>query len=217
MTATDDDWPAVAGNIKKARQRWGRLARVLVREGADPKVSRTFYIAVKQAVLLFGSETWVLTSKMEKALDTFQARVERTLTGRQPRNGIYRTCYYPSLAGAMKKVGIVRIWTSILRRKNTVAQFIATRSILDLCEKVNKRPGARVSRRWWEQTGIDWKGARERAEVAAESAEPGTKALTDLESEADNTTDGTVRGTGGEEASLGASGSSGAEWSGAED
>ena len=63
--------------------------------------------------------------------------------------------------------------------------------------------------------GIDWKGARERAE-AAEAAEPGTKALTDSESEADDATDGTVRGTG-EEASLGASGSSGAEWSGVED
>ena len=62
--------------------------------------------------------------------------------------------------------------------------------------------------------GIDWKGARERAEAASEAAELGTKALTDSESEADDATDGTVRGTG-EEASLGASGSSGAERSGA--
>ena len=42
LTATDDDWPAVAGNIRKARVSWGRLARVLGREGADPKVSRSF-------------------------------------------------------------------------------------------------------------------------------------------------------------------------------
>ena len=51
---------------------------------------------------------------------------------------------------------------------------------------------------------------------AAEVVDPGTKVLTDSESEVDDATDGTVRGTG-EEASLGASGSSGAEWSGAED
>ena len=38
LTATDEDWLAVAGNIKKARRSWGRLARVLGREGADPKV-----------------------------------------------------------------------------------------------------------------------------------------------------------------------------------
>ena len=68
MTNTDDDWPAVAGNLRKARVSWGRLARFLGREGADPKVSRKFYIAVTQQVLLFGEEIWVLTRRMEAAL-----------------------------------------------------------------------------------------------------------------------------------------------------
>ena len=31
MTAGDDDWPAVAGNLKKARKSWGRLNRILTR------------------------------------------------------------------------------------------------------------------------------------------------------------------------------------------
>ena len=75
LTATDDDWPAVAGNIRKERVSWGRLARVLGREGADPKVSRSFYTAVAQQVLLFEAETWVLTRKMGSALDAFQGRV----------------------------------------------------------------------------------------------------------------------------------------------
>ena len=48
LTATDDDWPAVARNLQKARATWGRLARILGREGADPKVSCNFYIAVTQ-------------------------------------------------------------------------------------------------------------------------------------------------------------------------
>ena len=82
LTATDDDWPAVAGNIQKVWRSWGRMAKVLGREGADPKVSQTFFIAVTQQVLLFGAETWVLTEKMEKALDAFQVRVEQKLTGR---------------------------------------------------------------------------------------------------------------------------------------
>ena len=45
LTNTDDDWPAVAGNIRKARANWGRLARILGREGADPKVSRSIKTA----------------------------------------------------------------------------------------------------------------------------------------------------------------------------
>ena len=60
LMATDDDWLAVVGNLGKARRSWGRLSRVLGRDGVYPKVSRAFYIDVTQAVLLFGSETWVL-------------------------------------------------------------------------------------------------------------------------------------------------------------
>ena len=59
LTSTGDDWPAVARNLQRARATWGRLARILGREGADPKVSRNFYIAVTQQVLLFGAETLV--------------------------------------------------------------------------------------------------------------------------------------------------------------
>ena len=123
LTATDDDWPVVSGNIRKARVSWGRLARVLGREGADPKVSRSFYNAVTHQVLLFGAETWVLTKTMESALDAFQGRVARHLTGRQTCRGRDRRWFYPALAGALKEAGAVRIRTSILRRQNTVAQF----------------------------------------------------------------------------------------------
>ena len=139
------------------------MARVLGREGADPKVSQSFNTAVTQQVLLFGAETWVLNWKMESALDAFQGRVARRLTGRQPRRGRNGRWFYPALAGAMKVAGVVRIRTSILRRQNTVAQFIATRPIMGLCEVTERRAGTRVPRRWWEQTGIDWKADREAA------------------------------------------------------
>ena len=50
-------------------------------------MSRNFYIAVTQQVLLFGAETWVLTVRIEAALAAFQGRVARQLTGRLPRRG----------------------------------------------------------------------------------------------------------------------------------
>ena len=127
LTATDNDCPEVAGNIKKAQRSWGHLARVLGREEADPKVSRNFYTDLTQQVLLFGAETWVPKKNMESDLDAFQGRVARTLTGRQPRRGRDGRWFYPSLTGAMKEAGIVRIRTLILRRQKKVAQFIATR------------------------------------------------------------------------------------------
>ena len=84
LAAGDDDWLAVVGNPGKAWKSWGRLSQVLGREGADPKVSGNFYKAVAQMVLIFGSHTWVLTQRMEKALDSFQSRVVRRLTGKKP-------------------------------------------------------------------------------------------------------------------------------------
>ena len=38
MTAGDDNWPSVAGKLVKARKSWGRLERILSREGEDKRV-----------------------------------------------------------------------------------------------------------------------------------------------------------------------------------
>ena len=121
LTKTDDDWPAVVGNIRKARASWGRLARILGREGADLKVTRSFYTAVTQQVLLFRAESWVLTKRMESAMDAFQGRVARRFTGRMPRRGREGKWVYPPLAGVLKEAGVVRARTSVLRRQNRVA------------------------------------------------------------------------------------------------
>ena len=56
LTAGDDDWLEVVGNLGKARKSWGRLSWILIQEGADPKVLGYSYKAVAQAVLLFGAE-----------------------------------------------------------------------------------------------------------------------------------------------------------------
>ena len=68
----------------------------------------------------------------------------------------------PPLAGVLKEAGVVRARTSVLRIQNTVAQFIATRPILGLCKVAERRRGTRVPQQWWEQSGRDWKLAREK-------------------------------------------------------
>ena len=71
LTAGDDDWPEVEENLGKAQKSWGRLKRILSREGADKRVSGIFFMAVVQQVLMFGAEMWVLTPRIERALDSF--------------------------------------------------------------------------------------------------------------------------------------------------
>ena len=85
LMASDDDWPAVVGNIRKARKKLAQLSRILGREEANPQVSGIFFKAVLQAVLLFRSETWVMTPCMGRVLGGFQHRVAKQITGRQPR------------------------------------------------------------------------------------------------------------------------------------
>ena len=72
ISAADDDWTAVAKNLARARKVLSRMSRILTREGAAPRVSGLFFKAVVQAVLLSGSETWVLTACMGKDLGGFR-------------------------------------------------------------------------------------------------------------------------------------------------
>ena len=68
---TDNDLPAVDQNLQRTQVKWGCLAKILGREGVDKRMARRFYVAVVQAVLVFGSETWVMTPWLEKALEGF--------------------------------------------------------------------------------------------------------------------------------------------------
>ena len=65
---TEDEWPAVARNLARAKKVWSRMSRILNKEGAAPRVSSFFFKAVIQAVLLFQEETWVVTPRMGKAM-----------------------------------------------------------------------------------------------------------------------------------------------------
>ena len=84
-------------------------------------------------------------------------------------------------------------------RQNTVAQYIATRPLLDLCEGARAREGARVPMRSRGQADIDWETAKEKGVEQDSTGGSGTD--TDGEEER-------------EDASR-ASRSSRAEWSGA--
>ena len=104
-----------------------------------------FFKAVVQQVLLFGAETWAVTPRIERALNSFMHVVAIRITGIQSRRGWDGKWFYPSLEGAMKEAGFKDIRRSINNRQNTIVQYIATRPLLDLCEGTNQIGGARVS------------------------------------------------------------------------
>ena len=72
------------------------------------------------------------------------------------------------MATAREEAGFLTMEEYIRRRQDTVTQYIATQSLLDLCEGSERAPGARVVMWWWEQVGIDLAGARESVAATAE-------------------------------------------------
>ena len=87
LATEDDDCPSVVRNIRHDRQKWELLTRILIREGADYKSPGQIYLTVVQSVLLYGSETWVLTPHMKRVLVGSHHRVTSRMTGRQPLKG----------------------------------------------------------------------------------------------------------------------------------
>ena len=61
---------------------------------------------------------------------------------------------------AREEAGLQTIGEYIRRWQNTVTKYIATLSLIDLCEGSERALGERVGIRWWEQEGINMTGER---------------------------------------------------------
>ena len=77
-------------------------------------------MAVVQAVLLFGSETWVMTPRLEKSLEGFHHQAVRQMAGMGPKFQRYGKWVYTPIGAALVIVGLEEIWVYIARRQNTV-------------------------------------------------------------------------------------------------
>ena len=57
-------------------------------------------------------------------------------------------------------VGLKEIGVYIARRQKMIAQYIATRPLMDLCMVAEQNTGVKISRQWWEQYNLDILGIR---------------------------------------------------------
>jgi hypothetical protein len=152
LSSSDDDWLDIIKSLVKARQRWDRISRVLTREGATPRVSAMFYKAVIQTVLLYGSETWVLTARIISKLEGFHRQIARPLTGRAPvylrREGQWQ---YSPLGDAMEEAGLFSIDEYITRRRNRISECVETRPLIAVCKEMESLGISSNHQFWWNQ------------------------------------------------------------------
>ena len=150
LDQSDDDWKSVLHNIRKARQVWGRLGKLLRREWAELTVPEKFYLTVVQAVLLFGAETWVLTEIMIQRLEGAHVIFLRKITRKQATRRRYGYWRQVTSEAVLQGAGTQTIRTYVDRRQATVAEWVATRHILYVCvQETGYEVGGRLRVPWW--------------------------------------------------------------------
>ncbi len=96
LAQDDDDIQAIRAQLQKARATWARVGQVLRNKNVSPHVAATFYKVVVQAILLYGSETWVLSQTALAHLEGFHIRAAYWMVKmHKPKQGLSRTWIYP--------------------------------------------------------------------------------------------------------------------------
>ena len=119
--------------MRKASNQRAWMLRIWERDGAYPQTSRNFYKAVVQVTLLFRAESWVMSPRIGRTMGGFHFRVPYHMSKVHPKRYVTGRWIYPPLDVAMKSVEMEEVETYVLRLQNTVAQYIATWPILELC------------------------------------------------------------------------------------
>ena len=119
------------------------------------------------AVLLYGSESWVVSAYDRRALEGFHVEAARRLTDMRPKKR-GETWVYPKLEDVLRAAHLRTIRESIARRRQTVLQAIADRPILEECKRAERRRGRPTRLYWWEQECEEELSTEEEDEEAEE-------------------------------------------------
>ena len=100
--------------------KWCQMVNILGIEGAYRSTYGKFSVAVVQAVLLFGLETWMVTTCIKNSLIGFHHREFGRMADRVPEHQLNGIWVYPSIGEALVMAILEEIRVYITCRKNTV-------------------------------------------------------------------------------------------------
>ncbi len=151
MAQDDNDIQAIRAQLRKARATWARVGQVLRSENAPLPIAAWFYQAIVQAILLYGSETWVISRTALARLKGFHIRAAyRMAKVNKPKRGPGNVWEYPRSVDILTECGMKTMEEYILICRQTIATYVATRPILAECRRGESRRGAVPHQWWWE-------------------------------------------------------------------
>ena len=127
------------------------MGQVLRSENAPPHIAARFYQAIVQAILLYGSETWVISRTALARLEGFHIReAYRMAKTNKPKRGPGNVWEYPKSVDVLKECGMKMMEEYIRICQQTIATYVATHPILAKCRRGERRRGAVPHQWWWE-------------------------------------------------------------------
>jgi hypothetical protein len=142
MAQDDNDAQAIRAQLRKARATWAQVRKVLRGENTSPTVAAKFYLAVVQAVLLYGSEAWVISLQAMARLEGFHIRAAWRMAQRhKPRRGPWKEWIYPKSEDVLKECRMTTIAEYVHIHRQTIAVYVATRPILPECRQGEQQKG----------------------------------------------------------------------------
>ena len=90
------------------------------------------YKAMAQLLLLYVSESWVVTGEMLKVQTAFHHIAARRITGMIEKRGEGGEWYYPAVEEAMDSAGIHPIRVYIKRRETTILERVSFQPVYSL-------------------------------------------------------------------------------------
>ncbi len=115
---------AMRRNLRKACGCWDRVSCVLRAENTSPQTCGMFYKATAQTMLLYGSETWILSPSSVKRLEGFHIRAAWQMMGNRPKQNEDGLWTYPCLADVLEAASLKTIAHYMDVRRQTIANFI---------------------------------------------------------------------------------------------
>ena len=112
-----------------------------------------FYIAIVQAVLLYGADSWLVSKRDQDTLNRFHKRAVRHITGVHIRRSAQGTRTYPDHNALLRKWGLKPMAVYVERRRGTLCSYLHSTKPELLQEVQGLCPPARDPHRvlWWTQ------------------------------------------------------------------
>ena len=155
LAYNNSNWAVVYQNMRKYWRRRIMVARILERTGARAQAWVDMYMSVAQLVLLYVSESWVVTREILKVLKVFHHQEAQWITGMKAKRGTCREWEYPSVVEEMKAAGLYPIKVYIKRRKKNIREWVSYHPIYKLCTEADWMPGTSWFVQWWDQDTVN--------------------------------------------------------------